>query len=154
MKNWKIVFFNHRIRMTVYLQIYIKILKWWIMNKIVLSTGLQPPLCKSAWTWYENKLTQCYRWSSGMDKELLPTLNMGCNYLSMLWLKLIYISKNGLSCLLYYCPYRKTANTIYIYMYIYIYIYITYAPEHHGKFNFINYISQGNRNVAEMWSRK
>ena len=36
-----------------------------------------------------------HHWSLGMDKELHPTHYNGCNYLSMLGLKLIHVSKSG-----------------------------------------------------------
>ena len=42
---------------------------------------------------YIRKLQWLYCWSLGMDKEFHPTLYNGCNYLSMLGLKLNLISK-------------------------------------------------------------
>ena len=41
------------------------------------------------------KLQRCNRWSLGMDKYLHTTLYNGCNYLSMLGLKLNHVSKRG-----------------------------------------------------------
>ena len=38
-----------------------------------------------------------HRWSLGMDKSFHPTHYNGCNYLSMLGLKLIHVSKRGYS---------------------------------------------------------
>ena len=40
-------------------------------------------------------LQQCNRWSLGMDKQFYPRLYNGCNYLSMLGLKLNHVSKSG-----------------------------------------------------------
>ena len=39
------------------------------------------------------KLQRCNRWSLGMDKQFHPTLYNGCNYLSILGLQLIHVSK-------------------------------------------------------------
>ena len=44
------------------------------------------------------KLQRLHRWSLGMDKLFHPTLHKGCNYLSMLGLKLIQVSKKGSRC--------------------------------------------------------
>ena len=41
------------------------------------------------------KLQRCNRWSLGMDKLFLPMLYKGCNYLSMMGLKLNHVSKWG-----------------------------------------------------------
>ena len=41
------------------------------------------------------KLQRLHRWSLGMDKLFHPTHYNGCNYLSMLGLKLIHVSKRG-----------------------------------------------------------
>ena len=41
------------------------------------------------------KLQRLHRWSLGMDKYFHPTLYNGCNYLSMLGLKLNHVSKWG-----------------------------------------------------------
>ena len=41
------------------------------------------------------KLQRLHRWSLGMDKQFHPTFCNGCNYLSMLGLKLNYDSKRG-----------------------------------------------------------
>ena len=41
------------------------------------------------------KLQRCNRWSLGMDKWFHTTLYNGCNYLSMLGLKLNHVSKRG-----------------------------------------------------------
>ena len=41
------------------------------------------------------KLKQCNCWILGMDKWFHPTLYNGCNYLSMLGLKLNHVSKRG-----------------------------------------------------------
>ena len=41
------------------------------------------------------KLQRFHRWSFGMDKLFHPTLNNGCNYLSMLGLKLNHDRKRG-----------------------------------------------------------
>ena len=41
------------------------------------------------------KLQRCNRWSLGMEKQFHPTEYYGCNYLSMLGLKLNHASKNG-----------------------------------------------------------
>ena len=41
------------------------------------------------------KLQRLHRWSLGMDKQFHPTLYNGCNYLSMLGLKLNHVSKRG-----------------------------------------------------------
>ena len=41
------------------------------------------------------KLQPLHRWSLGMNKEFHPTLYNGCNYLSMLELKFIHITKTG-----------------------------------------------------------
>ena len=38
---------------------------------------------------------KCNRWSLGMDQWFHPTLYWACNYLSMLGLKLIHVSKLG-----------------------------------------------------------
>ena len=42
-----------------------------------------------------HKLQRCNRWSLGMDKLFHPTYHNGCNYLSMLGLKLNHVSKSG-----------------------------------------------------------
>ena len=47
------------------------------------------------------KLQRLHRWSLGMDKLFHPTHYNGCNYLSMLGLKLIHVSKRGYWCHLY-----------------------------------------------------
>ena len=44
------------------------------------------------------KLQRCNRWSLGMDKQFHPTFYNGCNYLSMLGLKLNHVSKRGPKC--------------------------------------------------------
>ena len=41
------------------------------------------------------KLQWCNRWCLGMDKQFHPTLYWACDYLSMLVLKLIRVSKRG-----------------------------------------------------------
>ena len=41
------------------------------------------------------KLQRLHRWSLRIDKYIYPTLFNGCNYLSMLVLKLIHLSKRG-----------------------------------------------------------
>ena len=41
------------------------------------------------------KLQRLHRWSLGMHKLFHPTHYNGCNYLSMLGLKLIHVSKRG-----------------------------------------------------------
>ena len=41
------------------------------------------------------KLQRLHRWSLGMDKYFHPTHYNGCNYLSMLGLKLNHVSKRG-----------------------------------------------------------
>ena len=41
------------------------------------------------------KLQWLYHWSLGMDKQFHPTFYNGCNYLSMLGLKLNHVSKRG-----------------------------------------------------------
>ena len=41
------------------------------------------------------KLQRCNRWTLGMDKQFRHTHYNGCNYLSMLGLKLIHVSKRG-----------------------------------------------------------
>ena len=41
------------------------------------------------------KLQRLHRWSLGMDKTFHPTFYNGCNYLSMLGLKLNRVSKRG-----------------------------------------------------------
>ena len=41
------------------------------------------------------KLQRLNRWSLGMDKLFPPMLDNGCNYLSMLGLKLNHVSKKG-----------------------------------------------------------
>ena len=41
------------------------------------------------------KLQWLHHWSLGMDKQFHPTLYNGCNYLSMLGLKLNRVSKRG-----------------------------------------------------------
>ena len=41
------------------------------------------------------KLQRCNRWILGMDKQFHLTLYQACNYLSMLGLKLNYVSKRG-----------------------------------------------------------
>ena len=41
------------------------------------------------------KLQRLFRWSLGMDKWFHPTLYLVCDYLSMLGLKLIHVSKSG-----------------------------------------------------------
>ena len=41
------------------------------------------------------KLQRCNRWSLGMDKLFHTTVYNGCNYLSMLGLKLNHVSKSG-----------------------------------------------------------
>ena len=50
--------------------------------------------CHRTWlNWFRKWL---HRWCLGMDKEFHPTCYNGCNYLSMLGLKLIHIGENGL----------------------------------------------------------
>ena len=44
------------------------------------------------------KLQRCSRWSLGMDKWFHPTLYNGCNYLSILCLKLNHVSKRNPRC--------------------------------------------------------
>ena len=46
------------------------------------------------------KLQRCNRWSLGTDKYVYHTLYWACDYLSVLWLKLIHISKRGQMCLI------------------------------------------------------
>ena len=41
------------------------------------------------------KLQRLHRWSLGMDKYFHPMHHNGCNYLSMLGLKLNHVSKRG-----------------------------------------------------------
>ena len=41
------------------------------------------------------QLQQCNSWSLGIDKKFHPTLYWACDYLSMLGLKLIHVSKRG-----------------------------------------------------------
>ena len=41
------------------------------------------------------KLKRCNRWSLGLDKQFHPTLYNGCNYLSMVGLKIKHVSKMG-----------------------------------------------------------
>ena len=41
------------------------------------------------------KLQRCNRWSWGMDELFHPTFHWACDYLSMLGLKLINVSKRG-----------------------------------------------------------
>ena len=41
------------------------------------------------------KLQQLHRWSLGMDRKFHSTFYYGCNWLPMLGLKLIYVSKTG-----------------------------------------------------------
>ena len=41
------------------------------------------------------KLQRLHRWSLGMDKQFHPTLYSGCNFLSMLGIKLIHVSKRN-----------------------------------------------------------
>ena len=48
-----------------------------------------------------SKLQRLHRWSLEMDKKFHPTLNTGCDYLSMLGLKLNYVSKRGHNMCLY-----------------------------------------------------
>ena len=53
--------------------------------------------------WSILKFQQLYRWSLGMDKKFHLTLYWVCDYLSMLGLKLIHVSKSShwwLTCLL------------------------------------------------------
>ena len=38
---------------------------------------------------------KCNRWSLGMDKQFHPTFYNGCNYLSMLGLRLYHVSERG-----------------------------------------------------------
>ena len=45
------------------------------------------------------KLQRCNRWSLGIDKYFHPTHYNGCNYLSMLVLKLIHVSIRGYCCI-------------------------------------------------------
>ena len=42
-----------------------------------------------------SKLQQLHRWSLGMDKLFHPALYNGCDYLSMLGLKVTHVSKRG-----------------------------------------------------------
>ena len=42
-----------------------------------------------------HKLQRLHRWSLRMDKQFHPTFYNGCNYLSMLGLKLNHVSKRG-----------------------------------------------------------
>ena len=44
---------------------------------------------------YISKLQQLHRWCSIMDHQFNPTIHIGCNYLSMLGLKSIHVSKRG-----------------------------------------------------------
>ena len=41
---------------------------------------------------------RCYRSNLGMDKYFHPTLNLACDYISMLGLKVIHVSKRGPCC--------------------------------------------------------
>ena len=43
------------------------------------------------------KLQRLHHWSLGMDEQFHPTLHNGCNYLSMLGLKFIHVSKRSLN---------------------------------------------------------
>ena len=43
------------------------------------------------------KLQWLHHWSLGMDKYFHPTLYWACDYLSMMWLQLIYVNKRGQS---------------------------------------------------------
>ena len=47
------------------------------------------------------KLQRLHRWSLGMDKKFHPTHYNRCNYLSMLGLKLIHVSKRGHCCVFF-----------------------------------------------------
>ena len=59
------------------------------------------------------KLQRLHRWSLGMDKKIHPTLYDGCNYLSMLGLKLIHISKRGPRCLIQDINREKSPQSCY-----------------------------------------
>ena len=43
------------------------------------------------------KLQRLHRWSLGMDKQFHPTFYWASHYLSILWLKLIHVSKRAYS---------------------------------------------------------
>ena len=47
------------------------------------------------WMHRHQKLASRHHWSLGMDKQFHPTVYSGCNYLSMLGLKLNHVSKRG-----------------------------------------------------------
>ena len=49
------------------------------------------------------KLQRLHRWSLGMDKYFHPTHYNGCDYLSMLGLKLNHVSKRGHRCCMWVC---------------------------------------------------
>ena len=54
------------------------------------------------------KLQRLHRWSLGLDKWFHPTLYKPCDYLSMLGLKLIHVSKMGPWCVLFFLLYRQS----------------------------------------------
>ena len=64
------------------------------------------------------KLQRLHRWSLGMDKWFHPILYNGCNYLSMLGLKLNHVSKRGYWCLMLQLNYKITQSQLNIAIYM------------------------------------
>ena len=61
------------------------------------------------------KLQRFHRWSFGMDNQFHHTHHNGCNYLSMLGLKLIHASKNDhwhLGCSVLYMCHQKDMHSL------------------------------------------
>ena len=58
------------------------------------------------------KLERCSRWSLVKDKLFHPTLYHGCNYLSMLGLKVIHVIKRGSCCLPLRVVHRVKATAV------------------------------------------
>ena len=58
------------------------------------------------------KLQRLHRWSLGMDKLFHPTLHNGCDYISMLGLKLTHVSKRGYWRLLKYRIYLRNPKVL------------------------------------------
>ena len=55
------------------------------------------PLQSEGWNYlFIRRLQRCNSWSLGNNKQLPPTLHQVCDYLPILGLKLIHVSKSGL----------------------------------------------------------
>ena len=66
----------------------------------VHSISIFNPKWAKSWQKHRSQFeVDLHRWSLVLDKPVYPIFHNGCNYLSMLWLQIIQVSKRGPSCL-------------------------------------------------------